>query len=68
MPGRELNDFRRECRLLRAHLDEIAGAVDLAGRPGQTRETLRQAISQRLANIEAAIRRAKKLHGGVTIE
>jgi hypothetical protein len=80
MPGRELNDFRRECRLLRAHLDEIVAAIDLttqqgitvsttgAVRSGETRETLRAALSQRLANIEAAIRRAKKVHGGVSIE
>jgi hypothetical protein len=80
MPGRQLNDFRRECRLLRAHLDEIADAVDLTTqqgitvtttgviRPGESREALRAALSQRLTNIEAAIRRAKKVHGGVSIE
>ena len=80
MPGRQLNDFRRECRLLRAHIDEIADAADPAGqhgtvvttagviKPGETREALRRAISQHLANIEAAIRRAKKARGGVSIE
>lgn len=80
MPGRQLNDFRRECRLLRAHLDEIAAAVDLTSqqgitvtttgvtRPGETREALRAALSQRLANVEAAIRRAEKVRGGVSIE
>jgi hypothetical protein len=79
MPGRQLNDFRRECRLLRAHLDEIADAVDLSSprgitvtatgaiRPGGNRETMRAALSERLANIEAAIRRAKKVRGGVSI-
>jgi hypothetical protein len=34
MPGRQLNDFRRECRLLRAHLDEIVDAVDLTSQQG----------------------------------
>jgi hypothetical protein len=80
MPGRQLNDFRRECRLLRAHLDEIADAVDLTSqqgititktgviKPGETREAFRAALSQHLANIEAAIRRAKKVRGGVSIE
>lgn len=80
MPGRQLNDFRRECRLLRAHLDEIVDAIDLAGqhgitvtrsgvtRRGESREALRTAISQRLANIEAAIERAKTVCGGVSIE
>jgi hypothetical protein len=80
MPGRQLNEFRRECRLLRAHLDEIVAAVDLTSqqgvvvtttgviRPGESREALRAALSQRLANIEAAIRRAKKVRGGVSIE
>lgn len=80
MPGRQLNDFRRECRLLRAHLDEIAAAVDLTSqqgvtvttagviRPGESRESLRTVLSQRLANIEAAIRRAKKVRGGICIE
>lgn len=80
MPGRELNDFRRECRLIREHLEEIAAAVDLSRqegavvttggvtRPGESRAVLRDTISRRLANIEAAIRRAKKVRGGVLIE
>ena len=80
MPGRQLNDFRRECRLLRAHLDEIVDAVGLTSqqgititktgviRPDETREALQAALSQHLANIEAAIRRAKKVRGGVSIE
>jgi len=80
MPGRQLNDFRRECRLLRAHLDEIADAVDLTSqhgttvtstgpiKPGETREAFRAILTQRLDNVEAAIRRAKKVRGGVSIE
>lgn len=80
MPGRQLNDFRRECQLLRAHLDEIADAVDLTSqhgitvtstgviKPGETREAFRATLTQRLDNIEAAIRRAKKVRGGVSIE
>jgi len=64
----------------RAHLDEIADAVDLTSqhgttvtstgviKPGETREAFRAALCQRLDNIEAAIRRAKKIRGGVSIE
>ncbi len=79
-PG-EMTAFLRECALLREHLDVIAAEVDLAGQPGvavntttgrittvsATREIFLEQVSLRLANIEAAARRALQVGGEVVI-
>ena len=56
----EVEEFQRECALLRDHLDEIA-VPDETGRPR------RDTVSDRLANIEATAARARSLGGGVVI-
>jgi hypothetical protein len=77
----ELQEFQRECTLLRENLDAICAGVDLAGQhgisvghgPGQvvrassSPEIFRDLVSQRLANIEDAIRRAAHAGGDVVI-
>lgn len=77
----EVKPFLRECALLRQHLDAIVAAVDLSRQPGiavntaagrgtavsESREIFREQLSMRLANIEAAARRALEIGGGVVI-
>jgi hypothetical protein len=77
----EVTAFLRECALLRKHLDAIAAAVDLSRSPGiavnmatghitavsESREAFREQVSLRLANIEAAARRALGIGGKVVI-
>ena len=77
----ETTAFLRECALLREHLNVIAAGVDLAGQPGvavntttgrvttvsASREIFREQVSLRLANIEAAARRALEVGGEVVI-
>ncbi|MFE7331874.1 hypothetical protein ACFU8W_44730 [Streptomyces sp. NPDC057565] len=59
----QVPEFRRECALLREHLEEI-----VAGSPAvRTVEELKRQISERLANIEDAARRAEGMGGGVLI-
>jgi hypothetical protein len=77
----ELARFQRECALVRENLDAICADVDLASQhgfvvgnaPGQvvranaSREAFRDLVSQRLANIEDAVRRAANARGAVVI-
>jgi hypothetical protein len=77
----EVAAFLRECALLREHLDAIAAAADLSRQPGvavntatgrvtaaqDSPEVFREQVSLRLANIEAAARRALDTGGEVTI-
>ena len=77
----ETTAFLRECALLREHLDVIAAGADLAGQHGvavstatgrvtavgASREVFREQVSLRLANIEAAARRALEVGGEVVI-
>jgi hypothetical protein len=73
--------FQRECALVRAHLEAICGAVELAGQhgiavntatgqvtsPAASPETFRQLVSARLANIEDAAQRAAQAGGQIEI-
>ncbi|WP_457033729.1 hypothetical protein [Kitasatospora sp. P5_F3] len=61
--ARQVSDFRRECAVLRENLEEIVAG----GSPVRTAEELRRQISERLANIEDASRRAEGMGGGVLI-
>lgn len=77
----EVAAFLRECAVLREHLDAIAAAVDLSHQPGvavntatghvtavsDSPEVFREQVSTRLANIEAAARRALEVGGEVVI-
>jgi hypothetical protein len=77
----EMTAFLRECALLREHLDVIAAGADLTGQRGvavntatgrvtavgASLEIFREQISLRLANIEAAARRALEVGGEVVI-
>jgi hypothetical protein len=79
-PG-QVTRFLGECTMLREHLDTIVAGVDLtsqrgiavdlaAGRVIDTHSSptaIWQSISQRLANIENAARRALETGGGVII-
>lgn len=75
--------FQQECELLRANLEIVAQGVDpgiprsvhgvvVDGRierrePDDAHATFVQRVSERLANIEAAARRARAIGGGVVI-
>jgi hypothetical protein len=73
--------FLGECALLREHLDAIAAAVDLSRQQGiavniatghvtavsKSREVFQNQVSLRLANIEAAARRALEIGGELVI-
>ncbi|MFI6060100.1 hypothetical protein [Streptomyces sp. NPDC051286] len=59
----QVPEFRRECAVLRKNLEEIVAG----GSPVRTAEELRRQISERLANIEDAARRAEEMGGGVLI-
>ena len=61
-PG-DVAAFLDECAVLRADLDGIAPPAD----SGHTHEWYREVVSARLANIEAAGRRALEVGGGVLI-
>jgi hypothetical protein len=77
----EMREFLRECSLLREHLDVIAAGADLPAQHGvavnaatgrvtavgSSREVFREQVSVRLANIEAAARRALEVGGEVVI-
>jgi hypothetical protein len=77
----EMTEFLRECSLLREHLDVIAAGAELLGQHGvavntvtgsvtavgSSREIFREQVSLRLANIEAAARRAMEVGGEVII-
>ncbi|MFC8228600.1 hypothetical protein [Streptomyces sp. NPDC057287] len=53
----------RECALLSGNLGMIAASIDA----GQTRTDYHDAVSDRLANVEDAARRALAVGGGVLI-
>ncbi|MCM2388345.1 hypothetical protein [Streptomyces albipurpureus] len=61
-PG-QVPAFLRECLLLRENLERIAADTE----PVRTTEEHRDTISERLAIIEAATRRASAMGGGVLI-
>jgi hypothetical protein len=77
----EMTAFLRECALLREHLDVIAAGAALTGQHGVAVNTatgcvtavgapievFREQVSLRLANIEAAARRALEVGGEVVI-
>lgn len=77
----EVTAFLRECALLRENLDAIAAAVDLSRQPGvavnmatglvsavsDSPEVFLEHVSLRLANIEAAARRALEIGGELVI-
>jgi hypothetical protein len=77
----EVAAFLRECALLREHLDAITAAADLSRQSGvavntatghvttvsDSPEVFREQVSLRLANIEAAARRALETGGEVVI-
>jgi hypothetical protein len=77
----EVTAFLRECALMHEHLDAIAATVDLSRQPGiavstatgrvtavsDSRGVFREQVSLRLANIEAAARRALEIGGEVVI-
>jgi hypothetical protein len=58
-PG-EVEDFEKECALLRAHLDTIAP-------PDEQGRSRCETVAERLTIIEAAAARARSLGGGVVI-
>lgn len=62
VPG-DVAAFLDECAALRANLDAIAPQT----KPDHSHEWYLEAVSARLANIEAAARRALELGGGVLI-
>lgn len=78
----DVTAFLRECALLREHLDVIVAAVDLSCQSGiavdmasgrvtavsGSAEVFREQVSLRLANIEAAARRALDIGGEMLIE
>lgn len=79
----QVEQFQRECELLRANLELVAQGVDprnprsryfvaVPGRlearePDDAHAAFVQTVSRRLANIEAAARRAVELGAGVVI-
>jgi len=77
----EVAAFLRECALLRENLYAIAASVDLSRQPGiavnmgtgrvtvmsDSPEVFREQVSLRLANIEAAARRALEAGGELVI-
>ena len=78
----EMTAFLRECALLREHLGAISAGAALTGQDGvavnteagsatvvaaSSREAFREQVSLRLANIEAAARRALEVGGEVII-
>jgi len=77
----QVHRFQRECALLRANLDFVTAGVDLlnhrgitvdltAGQviqPADSHAAIAQAVSWRLANIEAAAQRAQATSGGILI-
>lgn len=79
----QLEAFQQECELLRANLEVVAQDVDprnprsahgvvVDGRierrePDDAHAAFVQRVSERLANIEAAVRRARDIDGGVVI-
>ncbi len=77
----QLAPFIHECALICEHLEAIAAAVDLSRQEGiavntgtgsvtavsESRKVFREHVSLRLANIEAAARRALDIGGEVII-
>lgn len=69
-PG-QVAQLQRDCALLREHLDAVVAGVDLSTQhgitvptngvvyPGSSRAAFRETLSQHLANIEDAVRRAR---------
>ncbi|MEW2630158.1 hypothetical protein AB0903_00460 [Streptomyces sp. NPDC048389] len=55
--------FRRECAVLRQNIEAVVAGTD----PVRTLEEHKRQISERLANIEDAARRAQAAGGGVLI-
>ncbi|SEF54313.1 hypothetical protein SAMN05216223_101285 [Actinacidiphila yanglinensis] len=64
-PG-QVGEFLDECALLRAGLDALVPGLAGAD-PGRAPAEHRRRISARLANIEAAARRALREDGGVLV-
>lgn len=77
----QLAQFRRECELLRENLDIVAAGPDPLNpqaisfelpsrrviKPADPHAAFLDLVSQRLANIESAVRYALKVGGGVVI-
>lgn len=61
--AQQVQAFLAECVLLRKNLEQIAANTDAV----RTVDEHRRLISQRLANIEDAARRAREMGGGVLI-
>ncbi|KAB7845038.1 hypothetical protein [Streptomyces mobaraensis] len=59
----QVRAFRRECAVLRENLEDIVAGVN----PVTTAGKLLGQLSDRLANIEDAARRAEEVGGGVLI-
>lgn len=59
----QVPEFQRECLLLRENLERIVASTE----PVRTTDEHRGAISERLAIIEDAARRASAMGGGVLI-
>jgi hypothetical protein len=59
----QVSDFLVECALIRSHLEAVAPWCDPALRDERSMRT----VSARLANIEAAVERARGCGGGVIV-